>query len=84
MTETLIVVLYYPIVWLCGVSYALWLLQCGPVTLAAQLSSGVLLIGALLVTRFVALQFLLFRVFSIALWDSLSGLHALWDSLSGL
>ena len=90
MTETLIVVvvLYYPILWLCGVSYALYLLpsllQCGPVNLAAQLSSGVLLIGTLLALCFEALQSLLFRVFHIALWDSLSGLHALGDSLSNI
>ena len=50
----------------------------------AQLSSGILLIGALLVPRPLGLcSPFLFRVFDIALWDSLSGLHAFSDSLSG-
>ena len=46
------------------------------------LSPGTLLYGALLVWPFGLLQPLLFRVFCIAPWDSLSGLCALWDSLS--
>ena len=47
------------------------------------LSSGIPLIGALLVGGSGVLQPLLSRVFSIALWDSLSGLCVSWDSLSG-
>ena len=65
-----------------------------------SLSSGILLIGALLVQGFWALQPLLSGVFCIAPWDSFLGyVHhgiaclpsqasdwagALWDSLSGL
>ena len=90
MTEMLIVVvvLYYPIPWLCGVSYALCLV---PSLLQCSLDVFCLMwlscprycpwrSSAYLRIRF--LQSLLFRVFCIALWVSLSGLHASWDSLS--
>ena len=43
---------------------------------------GTLLNGALSVCYLGLLQSLLFRVFCISPWDSLSGLCALWDSLS--
>ena len=46
------------------------------------LSWGTLLNEALLVWSFGLLPTLLFMVFCIAPWDSLSGLCALWDSLS--
>ena len=46
------------------------------------LSPGTLLNGAPLVPSFGLLWPLLFRVFCIAPWHSLSGLCALWDSLS--
>ena len=53
-----------------------------PSYLQLSLSLGTLLNGALLVQGSGLLQPLLFRVFCIAPWDSLSGLSAIWDSLS--
>ena len=74
--------------WLCGVSYALYLmpslLQCGLDVFCLMWLScprySPLRSSACL--RIWGLQPLLFRVFCIALWVSLSGLHASWDSLS--
>ena len=59
-----------------------WRLSCssvGPYEFCLQLSlsAGTLLNGVLLFQRFGLLQPLLFRVFCIAPWDSLSGLCAL-------
>ena len=87
---TAVVDLYYPNLWLSGVSYTLCLLPspCSVVlfsddfcstlsSLQLSLSSGILLIGALLVLGFGVLQPLLSRVFCIiAPLDSLSGLCA--------
>ena len=76
-----------PYLWVWGVSYALCLLpsllQCCPeVSLQLSLSCCSLLNAVLLVQGFGLLQPLLFRVFCIAPWDSLSALCALWNSLS--
>ena len=60
-----------------------WRLSCSSVDpYEFCLSLGTLLNGALLVQKVWAFAALLFRVFHIAPWDSLSGLCALWDSLS--
>ena len=93
MTETFIVVvvLYYPVLRLCGVSSALCLLpsllQCSPVTLDVsyliQFSCPqAFSLLEFCLSGFGALQSLLSRVFCIASWDSLSGLCASWDNLS--